>query len=63
MKDFGKMVCYKSGKITACSLEKVVGRMKYIDVETMYDIERYNGRRTILKIKELEVPRPLSLNR
>jgi ATP-dependent phosphofructokinase / diphosphate-dependent phosphofructokinase len=62
MKDFGKMVCYKSGKITACSLEKVVGRMKYIDVETMYDIERYNGRRTILKIKELEVPRPLSLN-
>ena len=48
MKEFGKVVCYKNGSITACSLEKVVGRLKYVDVETMYDMERYNGRRVIL---------------
>jgi phosphofructokinase-like protein len=48
MREFGEMVCYNNGKITACSLEKVVGRLKYVDVKTMYDVERYNGRRTIL---------------
>jgi len=58
MRDFGKMVCYKNGKITACPLEKVVGRLKYVDVKTMYDVERYNGRRTILGREEQDVPRP-----
>jgi 6-phosphofructokinase 1 len=52
MRDFGKMVCYKNGKMTACSLEKVVGRLKYVDVKTMYDVERYNGRRAILGREE-----------
>jgi 6-phosphofructokinase 1 len=56
-RDFGKIVCYKNGKITACSLEKVVGRLKYVDVKTMYDIERYNGRRVILGKKEQGVSR------
>ena len=50
MRDFGKMVCYNNGKITACSLEKVVGRLKYVDVKTMYDVERCNGRRAILTL-------------
>jgi 6-phosphofructokinase 1 len=50
MKDFGKMVSYKNGNITACSLEKVVGRLNYVDVNTMYDIERYNGHRSILPL-------------
>jgi 6-phosphofructokinase 1 len=58
MRDFGKMVCYNNGRITACSLEKVVGRLKYVDVKTMYDVERYNGRRTILGREEQNVPRP-----
>ena len=58
MRDFGKMVCYNNGKITACSLEKVVGRLKYVDVKTMYDVERYNGRRAILWREEQYVPRP-----
>ena len=49
MKDFNKMVCYKNGQITACQLDKVVGRLKYVDVKSLYDVERYNGRRTILK--------------
>jgi hypothetical protein len=52
------MVCYNNGKITACSLEKVVGRLNYVDVKTMYDVERYNGRRTILGREEQNVRRP-----
>jgi phosphofructokinase-like protein len=47
-KKFSRMVCYKNGKITACPLEKVVGRLSLVDVETQYDVERYNGRRSIL---------------
>ena len=50
MRDFGKMVCYRDGRITACPLEKVVGRLKQVDVSTLYDVERYNGRRTILTL-------------
>jgi phosphofructokinase-like protein len=49
MRDFGKMVCYKNGRITACPLEKIVGRLNCVDVNTLYDTERYNGRRTILR--------------
>lgn len=45
---FGRMVCYKNGKIGSCPLERVVGRPNYVDVETQYDADRYNGRRTIL---------------
>jgi 6-phosphofructokinase 1 len=48
MRDFGKMVCFRGGKISACPLEKVVGKIKQVDVKTLYDIERYNGRRTII---------------
>jgi 6-phosphofructokinase 1 len=47
-KKFGRMVCYKNGEITSCPLEKVVGRLSLVDVETQYDVERYNGRRSIL---------------
>lgn len=50
MRDFGKMVCYKEGRITACPLEKVLGRLKRVDVSTLYDVERYNGRRAILTL-------------
>lgn len=48
MKDFGKMVSYKNGRITSVPLEKVIGRMNIVDVKTMYDTERYSGRRTII---------------
>jgi len=48
-KDFGKMVSYKNGKITAVPLEEVIGKLSLVDVETQYDTERYNGRRTILR--------------
>jgi len=48
-RDFGKMVSYKNGKITAVPIEKVTGRLSLVNVETQYDVERYNGRRTILR--------------
>jgi len=46
-KDFGKMVCYKGGKITSVPFTKVMGRLSVVDVKTQYDTERYNGRRIV----------------
>ena len=46
------MVCYKNGLISAVPLEKVIGRPNLVDIATQYDIERYNGRRTILADEE-----------
>ena len=46
--DFGKMVSYRNGQVTAVPLEEAVGRLNLVDVRTQYDTERYNGRRTIL---------------
>jgi phosphofructokinase-like protein len=48
-KDFGKMVSYRNGEITAVPLKEVVGKLNLVDVNTQYDTERYNGRRTILR--------------
>jgi 6-phosphofructokinase 1 len=46
--DFGKMVSYRSGRITAVPLREAIGKLNLVDVQTQYDTERYNGRRTIL---------------
>lgn len=46
--DFGKMVSYRNGQITAVPLREAVGKLNLVDVQTQYDPERYNGRRTIL---------------
>ncbi len=46
--DFGKMVSYRNGKIMGVPLQEAIGRLNLVDVETQYDTERYNGRRTIL---------------
>jgi len=46
--DFGKMVSYRNGKITAVPLEEAIARLNLVDIRTQYDIERYNGRRMIL---------------
>jgi 6-phosphofructokinase 1 len=48
-KDFAKMVSYKNGVITAVPIKEIVGKLRLVDVETQYDTERYNGRRTILR--------------
>ncbi len=47
-RDFGKMVCYKNGRITSHPLKNIYGRLNLVDIETRYDAERYNGRRTVL---------------
>jgi 6-phosphofructokinase 1 len=46
--DFGKMVSYQNGRITAVPLREAVGKLNLVDVDTQYDADRYNGRRTIL---------------
>jgi 6-phosphofructokinase 1 len=46
--DFAKMVSYRNGKITAVPLREAIGRLNLVDINTQYDTERYNGRRTIL---------------
>jgi len=46
--DFGKMVSYRNGKITSVPLREAVGKLNLVDVQTQYDTERYNGRRSIL---------------
>ena len=48
-RDFGKMVCFRNGKITACPLKNILGKVSRVDIATQYDAERYNGRRTILQ--------------
>jgi 6-phosphofructokinase len=45
---FGNMVCLHSGRISLCPLEKLYGKLNLVDINTQYDTERYNGRRTIL---------------
>ena len=49
--DFGKMVSFQNGRIAAVPLQEAVGKLNVVDVKTMYDTERYNGRRTILNRK------------
>jgi 6-phosphofructokinase 1 len=46
--DIGKMVSYRNGWITAVPLREAVGKLNLVDIQTQYDTERYNGRRTIL---------------
>jgi len=49
---FGHMVCVRNGEISSCPLASIIGRPKFVDVDTQYDIERYNGRRTVLRMAE-----------
>ncbi len=46
--DFGKMVSYRNGRITAVPLKDVIGKLSLVDVDKQYDVGRYNGRRSIL---------------
>jgi 6-phosphofructokinase 1 len=47
-KDFGRMVCWKNGKMTSVPLAKIDGKTSTVNIKTEYDCSRYNGRRTIL---------------
>ncbi len=47
--DFGRMVSLVRGEITSVPLkEAVMEGLKIVDVDKYYDVERYNGRRSIL---------------
>ncbi len=46
--DFGRMVSYVHGEISSVPLKEVLNNLKLVDVDKYYDIERYNGKRTIL---------------
>jgi 6-phosphofructokinase 1 len=46
--EYGTMVSYRNGQITAVPLQQAIGTIRTVDVKTLYDIERYNGRRTLL---------------
>ena len=45
---YGLMVCYRNGKVTSSPLENVIGRTNRVNIETQYDVDRYNGRHTII---------------
>ncbi|MCX6012950.1 MAG: ATP-dependent 6-phosphofructokinase [Chloroflexi bacterium] len=47
-RDFGKMVSYLKGQITAVPISEVLGKLNLVNVKTQYDTEKYNGRRTII---------------
>ena len=46
--DYGKMVCFRDGHITTSSLKDICGKVRRVDVQTLYDVERYGGRRSVL---------------
>ena len=47
-KDYGKMVSFQNGRVTSVPIEVVKGKPRTVDIDTQYDIDRYNGRRTLL---------------
>ena len=49
---FGNMVCLRNSKITSCPIANIIERLRFVDVDVQYDVERYNGRRTILRTLE-----------
>jgi hypothetical protein len=42
------MLSYRNGKVTAVPLKEATGPMNLVDVDRLYDVDRYNGRRSIL---------------
>lgn len=53
-RNFGKLVSMTNGKIVAVPLETVNQPPKTVDIELEYDVDRYNGRRSILGPKKKE---------
>jgi 6-phosphofructokinase 1 len=46
--DYGRMVSYLHGEITSVPMKEVIDRLRIVEVDKYYDVERYNGKRTIL---------------
>ena len=47
--EFGKMVSFRNGHVAAVPLEEAIGKLHIVNTDTQYDIERYNGRRMLLR--------------
>jgi ATP-dependent phosphofructokinase / diphosphate-dependent phosphofructokinase len=47
-RNYGHMVAYRDGKITTAPLKDVIGKVHRVEVGTLYDTERYGGRRSVL---------------
>lgn len=46
--DYGRMISVQHGEITSVPLKQAIERLQTVDVDRLYDIERYNGRRSSL---------------
>ncbi len=46
--DFGRMVSYIHGEIASVPMKDIINKIRTVDVDKYYDIDRYNGKRTIL---------------
>ena len=46
--DFGRMVSYLHGEITSVPMKDIINKIRIVEVDKYYDVERYNGKRTIL---------------
>jgi len=46
--DFDRMVSYRHGEITSVPMKDVIDHLNLIDVDKYYDVERYNGKRSII---------------
>lgn len=51
-RNFGKLVSLTHGKITAVPIKTVTQPPKSVDIGNEYDVDRYNGRRSILILKK-----------
>jgi hypothetical protein len=46
--DCGRMVSTRQGEFTSVPMKEVLDRLNLVDVRKYYDVERYNGKRSIL---------------
>ncbi|MDO9584983.1 MAG: 6-phosphofructokinase, partial [Syntrophales bacterium] len=46
--DFGRMVSLVKSEIISIPLKGTINKLKLVDIKKYYDVERYNGRRSIL---------------
>ncbi len=46
--DFGRMVSYIHGEIASVPMKDIINKIRTVDVDKYYDVDRYNGKRTIL---------------
>ena len=60
---YGNMVRLMNGKISYIPLEKIYGTLNLVDIATQYDVDRYNGRRSILNNGKKEKTTPAAKTR